>query len=185
MSYLEIFGFATGLVCVYFNAKENILGWPTAMLAVAVYGFIFFENKLYADMGLQIFFFIQSFYGLCLWFQRKGDKKINIQTIHFTDWLLVTGAVIIFYFIIYFVLTAFTDASMPVLDSITTSLSIVASYLLAKKKVENWILWLVADFIYVFMYYEKALFLTAALYLIYLFLASYGYYNWRRLMKEA
>jgi nicotinamide mononucleotide transporter len=187
INYLEIFGFVTGIVCVYYNARENILGWVFAIISVSVYAIIFFQTKLYADFGLQLFFLWQSIYGLVLW-QRKivNKKALKISSLHYGTWLISVAATILIFFILYFILTGFTDASMPIFDSFTTALSIVASYLLAHKKIENWLYWLIADMVYVYIYIDRNLYITALLYLVYLGLATYGYMYWRKLsLNEA
>jgi len=179
MNYLEIFGFGTGLVCVYFNTKQNVWGWPVAMVSVLVYAYIFYQSKLYADMGLQVFFFVLCGYGLYEWLAKDSSNQslkatwssLFLNSLAAASTLSLTG-------LIYFILTRYTDSDLPFLDALTTAMSIVAQFLLARKKIENWLYWIMADVIYVGIYFYKGLLLTSALYFIYIFLAMYGLWEW-------
>jgi nicotinamide mononucleotide transporter len=180
-NWLEIFGFVTGVICVYFNAKEIVWAWPIAMVSVAIYAIIFYQSKLYADFGLQLFFFVLCAYGLYQWLSKSPTNQVlsvsysNLKSniIAFFSCVALTG-------ILYYILMMYTDSDLPFWDALTTSMSIVAQFQLAKKKVENWIYWIVADVIYIGIYLYKGLNLTALLYFIYVFLAYYGYIQWKK-----
>lgn len=184
MDWIEIVGFITGLACVYLNTKENVWGWPIAMLSVVFYGIVFFNAKLYADAGLQAFFFVLCTYGLVQWL-RKVDAHKALYISESNIFINVLGVVstLLLTIVLYYLLTSYTDSDLPMLDAFTTAMSIVAQFLLARKKIENWIYWTIANCVYVGLYIYKGLFLTAVLYFIYIFLAVYGYYEWKRLMK--
>lgn len=184
MNPLELIGFLTGIICVYLNVKENPLGWVFAILSVGIYFFIFYDSKLYADAGLQIFFMIVSIIGFLNW-TSKNNKGENIKiTTSTPQQLLVSAFAICFIFgILVGFLKEYTDSDVPVLDAFTTSLSIVAQVLLGKKRIENWILWIIADIIYTGLYFYKGLYLTNVLYLILTILAVIGYLEWRKKLK--
>ncbi len=185
MNWLELFGFITGLVCVYFNTKQNVWGWPVAMISVVIYGIVFFQSKLYADMGLQIFFFVLCAYGLYEWLTKDADNqplKVSWNSITINVLALVSTGILTS--VLYFILTTYTDSDLPFWDSLTTAMSIVAQFLLARKKIENWIYWVVADIAYVGIYFYKGLMLTAVLYFVYVFLASYGFWEWKKSLQK-
>lgn len=185
MNWVEVLGFVTGIACVYLNAKENIWGWPIAMISVIAYAMVFYQAKLYADMWLQFFFLAQAFYGLYSWLMPADNNNIAlaISTMSFALNTLCVGLVGILAFVIYYILAEHTDSDVPMLDSITTAISIVAQFLLARKKIENWLYWLVANVIYIALYFSKELYLTAFLYLILNILALMGYMEWRNKLR--
>lgn len=185
MNWLEVFGFVSGLICVYLNTKENIWSWPIAMISVAIYGIVFFNSKLYADMGLQVFFFIISGFGWYNWLNIKAEKSaLRISYSNRFHLILYVFLTLSLFGILYFVLTTYTDADLAMWDAISTALSIVAQLLLTRKKIENWIFWFIANIFYIGIYLYKSLHLTAFLYLLLLVLSVYGYFEWRKsLMK--
>ncbi len=185
MNRLELFGFITSLICVYFNTKQNVWGWPVAMVSVAVYGYIFYQSKLYADMGLQVFFFVLCTYGLYEWLSKSADNQPIRPS--WSSWLVNIAAfasTIVLTAILYFILTKYTDSDLAFFDSLTTAISIVAQFLLARKKIENWLYWIVADVIYVGVYFYKGLMLTSILYFLFIALAGYGLVEWKRMLNR-
>lgn len=180
---LELGGAVTGFLCVWLAAKENIWNWPIGLISVALYAVLFYQSALYSDALLQIIFAIFQIYGWRNWFHKK---KINSITTISNDQLLKSLAFLIFLWAAwYFVLIKIKpNASLPLWDSLTTCISLIAIYLQAKKKIENWIFWVVADIIYIPMYIQKNLFLTATLYALFLGLAAYGYIQWRRILSN-
>jgi nicotinamide mononucleotide transporter len=181
MNELEIIGFITGIICVWLNAKQSLWSWPIAMISVLTYAYVFFNSKLYADACLQIFFFIISIYGLYKWW-KKDEKNEHLKPTYSSKYQIIFSTILILFIsgILTGVLDKFTDSDTPLADAITTSLSIVAQVLLGKKKILNWIYWIVADIIYVGLYLYKELYLTAILYMIFIGLAAWGYYIWQK-----
>jgi nicotinamide mononucleotide transporter len=179
-TWLEITGVITGLICVYLAAKNNIWNWPIATISVTIYIFIFFEAHLFADMGLQVYFFIINLYGWYYWSHKPvEEKKIPVARITKTEVLLSAGAIILFTFILG-TLLRYTTASFPYLDSFCTACSLVAQVFLARKVLENWLIWIFVDVIYVGVYLYKDLHLTAVMYAIYVGIALMGYIDWRK-----
>lgn len=178
---LETFGVLTGILCVYLAAKNNIWSWPIAVISVAIYIIIFFEAKLYADVGLQLYFMATNFYGWYFW-SRKSIKapKIKVRSINRREVLLSVLAVAIFTPLVGFTLKHQTDASFPFIDSFCTACSLVAQFFLARKIMENWLIWILVDLIYVGVYFAKGLDLTAVMYLLFIYIAVIGYLNWRK-----
>ncbi|NRF38610.1 nicotinamide riboside transporter PnuC [Pedobacter foliorum] len=183
---LEWFGVFTGILCVWLAAKNNIYNWPIAIVSVVIYIFIFFESKLYADMGLQVYFFAMNVYGWYFWSKNRNNPEASrpIAIITQKEIILSILGVIVFTAILGFVLKKNTDASFPFLDSFCTACSLIAQIFLARKVLQNWLIWIFVDIIYVGMYISKDLYATAVMYALYVYIASVGYLDWRRTYRE-
>jgi nicotinamide mononucleotide transporter len=184
MSPLELLAAITGILGVWLSARENVWNWPVGLVNVALYAVVFHGVRLYADMGLQVIYFILCAYGWWAWLHGgAGRGALHVSRISPRLALLllalgVGGAVLL-----GAVLHYGTDASYPWLDSALASGSLVAQYMLTRKQLENWIVWIVVDAIYVALYLAKGLQLTAALYAVFLALAIAGLRQWRRSMR--
>ncbi|WP_299470033.1 nicotinamide riboside transporter PnuC [Mucilaginibacter sp.] len=177
---LEVIGVITGLLCVYLAAKNNTWNWPFAIISVVIYIFIFFEAHLFADMGLQVYFLAMNIYGWYYWSQKPAtEKKAPVARITKKEIILSAIAVVVFTFILGSLLK-YTTASYPYLDSFCTACSLVAQVFLARKVLENWLIWIFVDIIYVGIYLFKDLHLTAVMYAIYIGIALMGYIDWRK-----
>ena len=176
----EIIAVITGLLCVYLAAVNNIWNWPFAIISVSIYIFIFFEARLYADMGLQFYFMAMNIYGWYYWSHKPAaEQKTPVILIKKQETIVAAIAVVLFTFILGSVLK-YTTASFPYLDSFCTACSLVAQYLLARKVLQNWLIWIFVDVIYVGVYTFKDLHLTAIMYAIYVAMALLGYLDWRK-----
>jgi len=186
MSSLEIIGFVFGVICVWLNTKENIWGWPTGLLSVGVYVFIFYDAKYYADMGLQAVFFVSGIYGWYQWSVHRGNlNKLAISSLS-VRWVLPCFLAVLFFAVtLGYILDNYTDGALPYFDASTTAVSLLAQFMLARKIIQNWLLWIAVDVVYIGMYLYKDLYLTALLYLIYFGLAIYGYYLWKKTLQVA
>jgi nicotinamide mononucleotide transporter len=183
-SLLEVIGVITGLLCVYLAAKNIIWNWPLAIISVAIYIFIFFDSHLFADMGLQVYFLITNIYGWYFWSKKpSSDEKTPVTRIKKNELVLSVLAIIIFTFFLGSVLK-YTTASYPFIDSFCTACSLVAQIFLARKVLENWLIWIFVDIIYVGVYLFKGLHLTAIMYAIYVGIALLGYIDWKRDWKK-
>ncbi len=183
-SLLEVAGVITGLLCVFLAARNVIWNWPVAIISVAIYIVIFFEAKLYADMGLQVYFMIMNIYGWYYWSNHaKTGMKKEVGHIKGREILFSILATTVFTVVLGFTLFHQTDASFPFLDSFCTACSIVAQVFLARKVIENWLIWIFVDIIYVGIYLAKDLHLTAVMYGIYVIIAAMGYIEWRKEFK--
>jgi nicotinamide mononucleotide transporter len=184
---LETIGVITGLLCVYLAARNNIWNWPIAIVSVTLYIFIFLDARLYADMGLQVYFLVMNIYGWYFW-SRKPAIEIKAPVV------LITSRQIIFATTIIVIVTPslgytliklapilhYTPASFPYLDSFCTACSLVAQFYMARKILENWLIWICVDIIYVGVYIFKGLDLTAIMYAIYVAIALLGYIDWKK-----
>ena len=186
LKLLELAGLVFGLLCVWFLIKQNILTWPMGIIYVIISFVIFMQAKLYADFVLHIFFLILNAYGWYNWVGPANHSATQLQVsrargLHLAGLLVLS---IIGILASGKLLVAFTDASLPYWDSTTSILSITAMWLTAKKKIENWMLWLVVDVLATGIYYYKGLYFYCILYLVYIGMAVVGYISWGRSMKK-
>ena len=183
-SWLEIVGVITGLLCVALAAMNKIWNWPIAIVSVGVYIFIFFDSHLYADMGLQFYFMGMNIYGWYFWSHKPAtEKKTPVLLITRKEIILSVIAIVIFTFFLGTVLK-YTPASYPYIDSFCTACSLVGQVFLARKVLENWLIWIFVDIIYVGVYIFKHLELTAVMYAVYIIIALLGYLDWKKDYKK-
>jgi nicotinamide mononucleotide transporter len=179
MSPIEIAATIFGLLSVWFTVKEKIWCWPTGFIMVILYTYIFFVAKLYSDMGLQIVYIVMQIYGWYNWLhggKDKGELKVTrIKTWEIPAWI---GVMVVGMFVMGYLLHRFTDASLPFCDSLATTMSLVAQWLLTRKKLESWIIWITVDVLYLYIYYVKDLYLTTGLYAVFLCMATMGFIAW-------
>ncbi|MEP6690602.1 MAG: nicotinamide riboside transporter PnuC [Gemmatimonadaceae bacterium] len=180
-NWLEIAAVTTGALSVYLSVREKVANWPVGIVNVALYALFFWRVKLYADMGLQVVYFVLSFYGWYEWLY-GGSEKTALPITRGTPELLIRVSIIGFIAaaVLGTILARYTDAALPFLDSSLTATSLVAQYLITVKKIENWLFWLAADVVYVGLFIFKGVYLTAALYGLFLVLAAIGYVAWKR-----
>lgn len=180
----EVTGFVSGLIGVWLATRQNVWTWPVGLISVLTYTIFFYQLKLYADMGLQVFYIGSSFYGWYEWLRGgKNHSELPVTKLSLKTTLLSILSGAIFTVILSFYFKNFTDASYPVLDSALAAYSLVGQFLLTRKKIENWVLWFVVDAVYVGLYWAKDAHLTAALYFIFLILSVKGYMDWKRELK--
>ena len=182
-NWLEWLGTISGFACVYLAAKQNIWNWPIAIISVLAYSILFYEYKLYGDAVLQLYFLATSVYGWYYWLKRKVEHAKPIVSLTNKELLKVALAVIILTIIMGGILDRFTDSNVPYADGFCTSMSFIAQFLMTRKVLQNWILWIVVDIAYVPLYLYKDLALTTVLYIFFLVLATMGYLDWRRTYK--
>ncbi len=182
-SPVEFIAVIFGLLSVWFARKENIWVYPTGIVNVLIYVYLCLHSGLYADMGINVFYFFMSVYGWFRWTHKdKSDHSLPISGLSKREWVLSIAATLLFYGIIRFVLVRLTDSKVPDLDSFTTALFIVGMYLMAIKKVENWIYWIAGDALVIPLFAYKGLAFTVFQYLVFLVLAVMGYIEWKKRM---
>ena len=184
-NWLEILAVISGIISVYLSTRENIWSWPTALVNVTLYYIVFLEAKLYADMGLQVVYFGLSLYGWYEWLY-GGENRTELHVSRVSKSLGVRLALVglAATLVLGTTLARFTDAALPYLDSATTSTSLVAQWMMTRKILENWAVWVAVDVVYVGMFLYKSLYLTAGLYTVFFVLAVMGYREWRRSFDE-
>jgi len=185
-SWLEWCGVFTGILCVWLAAKNNIWNWPIACISVIIYVFIFFEGKLYADAGLQLYFLVTNIYGWYYWSKQRDNPTQERPVINITqkEIILSVIGVIVFTTALGFTLFHKTDASFPFVDSFCTACSLIAQVFLARKVLQNWLIWIFVDIIYVSVYFSKDLYATGLMYALYIGIATMGYLDWRKTYRE-
>ena len=182
---LQIVGTLLGLLYLWLEYKANIWVWIVGAIMPLVHGVLYLTSGIYADAAMQLYYVAAGIYGLVVW--RRAPKRKDDGIIKHTPrgWILNLVAVYaVLHVAIYFFLTEFTDSRVPVFDSMSTALSIVAMWMLSRKLVEQWLVWLVVDMISVCLYIYKGIPITAALYTLYCILAFVGYMRWRRVARE-
>jgi nicotinamide mononucleotide transporter len=183
---LEIIAVIFGLLSVWYSMKVNILVYPTGIVSVIIYVYICFFAGLYADMGINFVYFIMSVYGWYNWTRPRTDKlRLPVTFSSKQHHLIAVGGTIVSFVIIRAVLIAYTDSNVPNIDAFTTSVFIVGMWLMAVKKVENWIYWIIGDIVSVPLYFYKGLVFTSFQYFVFLILAIMGYIAWRKEAQRA
>ncbi|WP_210513733.1 nicotinamide riboside transporter PnuC [Hymenobacter terricola] len=178
---LELVAVVTGFACVWLAAREAIWNFPVALVSCLLYIFVYYRARLYSDCYLQVLFIALSLYGWYEWlYGGRGKTELGVTPTTGREWLAGAAFAVVFTLGFGYYLRHHTDASLPYLDSFTTAGSIVAQYLLTRKRLENWLLWILVDIIYVPVLWYKELYPTSLLYALYLGLAAYGYREWRR-----
>ena len=177
---VEVFGFITGGVSVWLYVKENVWAWPVGLANSALFAVLFLQARLYADMALQGVYIVLGVLGWYLWL-RGGERKAGVaiaRTDRWTAAVLTLLGVGVTYGLTLF-LRSVGDAA-PFLDALTTVLSLIAQYLLTRKLIENWAVWIAADVLYIGLYASRGLYLTGLLYLVFLCMCVAGLRSWRR-----
>jgi nicotinamide mononucleotide transporter len=173
-NFIEIFGAVTGIIFVFLEIRQNIWLWPVGLVTSAVYIWVFFTSKFYADMSLQGYYLVISCLGWYWWTRGKkrrlrskatkfreaegGDveklrieetetKELQVTRLKLSTGIMLALVFFLLYIIMWFVLTRLTDSPVPVRDSFITSLSIIATWMLARKIYEHWFLWIVVNFV--------------------------------------
>lgn len=193
VSYVEFVGTTTGLASVLLAAKANIWTWATGLINVACFFIIFYQVQLYSDMFLQVYFFAASIWGWIIWNRQNNAPEHPIQILSrkqkIVGVLLVVSSTVLLGLLIKNIHLILPEvfakpASYPFLDTFVAVLSVVATVFLARRILENWVLWILVDVLSVGLYAAKGVRLIAIEYFIFLCIASFGFYNWQRLRKR-
>lgn len=181
MSLLDSIALIFGVLGVLLTIKQSIWCWPSALISVLTSFVAFYNQRLFGDMLLQIFYFLSGIYGWYFWEKNKNAtfivQKINLKIIPVLLIITTILAITLFFILNYF------KGDKVILDSILTAFSLTATYMMTKKWIENWIAWVVIDFTYIILYTSKSMWLFAILYFIFTIMAAYGFFKWRKLLK--
>ncbi len=180
---LEVLAIILALLYVFWAAKGNLLCWPAAFLSSGIYVYLCFKAQLYPETLLQIFYLLFAIYGWKRW--KITD---NINTTKGKDYRKISGNTLsmviliglLFSFSIAWYFDNFTKAALPYLDAPILVFSLLATWLVAEKIIENWYFWMVIDLAAAYLYYARAMELTAILYLFYVLLAIWGLQQWKK-----
>lgn len=183
---IELTGALLGFLYIFFSIRQHILTWPTGLFASILYTVVFFRSGFYADMGLQVYYVVISIYGWYYWLKGGKHKAVNqeeqVPVKKVSGRFIIAGLLItvIIYLLILIILLNFTDSTVPYMDSLTTALSITATWMLAKKYIEHWLIWVFVDLFSAGLYVYKELWPTVILFLIYTAMAVVGYFEWKK-----
>lgn len=213
-NYIEVFGAVTGIIYVFLEIKQTIWLWPVGIVTSAVYISVFFTSKFYADMSLQVYYLIISVLGWYWWRKGTGhmakgteqeregvkgrkeedmkgrDGEWKKEELHVTRLKLRTGLILsVVFFLLYiamwFVLSGYTDSPVPARDAFVTSLSIIATWMLARKIYEHWYLWIIVNFVSAVFFMTRGLYPTVILYLVYGVMSFAGLVEWKKTIVHA
>lgn len=190
---IEILGFLTGLLYLWWEYHADPRMWVVGVIMPCISMWIYFSRGIYADFSINIYYFFMAIFGYIHWTRRGRNhdanphkkKELPITHIGVRNLWLSLGASILLWALLYFILNFFTDSTVPVPDAFTTALSIVGTWMLARKYIEQWIVWILVDSVCVGLYIYKGIYFYAALYAIYTIVAVIGLRNWANLMKKS
>lgn len=186
MSPLEIAAVALGLIGVWQTVREDIWCWLTGSVSTALFSIAFFQARLYSDVGLQLVYIGLNAYG---WYQWKfgGREKtgVPISTMTVRQWMVAALVAMVSIVALGTALKHLTDTDVAYWDATTTTLSLIAQYLLARKRIENWWIWIVVNGLYIGIYLYKGLYLTSGLQVVFIILSVMGYLEWRKSLQAA
>lgn len=185
MTTLEAVAVLFGLASVGLTVRQSIWCWPTGLIQVALFIFIFYQAKLYSAVILHVIYVVLQIYGWHHWLRGGADRgilrvsSISRQTLHI--WLAVSllGTLVWGY-----LMATFTDASVPYGDAFTAVASLIAQWLMTRKYLESWMFWIAVDVVAIAIYWNSGLAMTSGLYVVFLMLALLGWFTWRRSMIE-
>ena len=188
---IELFGALTGILYVFLEIKQDIRLWPVGIITSGVYVWVFFVNKLYADAGLQCYYLVVSVLGWYWWIKSdtnkdndgnitKGSEVLPVSRIGRKMAFILAVIFIVAYLGVWKLLAVATDSPVPGADAFITTLSAVATYMLAKKYIEHWYLWIVINLFAAVLFYIRGLYPTIILYIIYFVMSFVGLAKWKR-----
>jgi nicotinamide mononucleotide transporter len=184
--YDEVLGTLFSFIYLYFSIKQNIWLWPLGIISSAIYAWVFFDSHIYADMALQFYYVAISIYGWYYWHlgqMEQTEKQVKVQFTEKNLWFRLLPVTVLLFLLISQILIRFTDSEIPYWDAFTTAASITATWMLAKKYIEHWLIWIIVDLISSGLYFYKELYFTILLYLVYTVMAVIGYIQWKKDIK--
>ena len=185
--FLELTAVVFGIISVLFARKNNILVYPTGLVSTLIYVYILLEWKLFGDFIINIYYSVMSILGWYLWTRKKnGTTEFPISVMNRKDYLissLIFTGTLLFVALVYYFFDKFTHWTAYV-DTLTTALFFVGMWLMAKRKIENWLLWIVADIISVPLYFYKGLTFSSIQFLLFTIIAILGYIEWRKFLQK-
>lgn len=186
-NYFEIFGALAGILYVFLEIRQNLWLWPVGIATSAAYIWIFLTGKLYADMGLQVYYLAISMLGWYWWLNGRrgrvgegGRERLQVNRINMRTGLILLIVFIILFLLMWLVLDKLTDSPVPAADSFITALSVVATWMLAKKIYEHWFLWIIVNASASILFFTRELYPTVVLYVVYCTMSYVGLVEWKK-----
>lgn len=181
MTWIEPVAVVFGVACVILTIRQNIWCWPTGLVQVALYIFIFYKVKLYSDLLLHGIYVVLQIYGWYHWLHGGTRREIlRVSTLGIRSRIALLAITVLGTAGWGHLMGTLTDASVPYGDAFTTVASLIAQWLMARKHLESWLLWIVVDVVAIGIYWYKELHLTCGLYAVFLMLASLGWFSWKK-----
>ena len=185
--FLEATAIVFGLMSVWFSKKNNIWVYPTGIISTVIFIYLLYNWNLLGDMLINVYYFSMSIYGWYYWTRKSGSTDLN--PISQMSQLEFRRALALFVFALCFVLVIYTlfdkwNNVIAYVDTLTTAIFFVGMWLMARRKIENWLFWIVGDLISIPLYYVKGYSLTSIQYLIFTIVAVAGYYAWKKELNE-
>lgn len=183
MDWIEIFAALTGLLYVVLEIRQKRLMWVVGAVSALFFMVVFVSSSLYAAMGLQVYYLFVSIYGWKKWGENSSDPALAKEVVvamKLIPALISVSISILSYFLINWILEKYTNDPHSELDAFVTVVSMLATYWVTRKHIENWILWIIADAVAVYLYVQQGLYATTILYVIYIIAAVSGYIHWRK-----
>jgi nicotinamide mononucleotide transporter len=180
MSTLEIFATIFTVLCVILAVKRSTWQYPVGLIGTILYYFVFQQVQLYASAGLQIFFLLVQLYGWWFWLYGDAGKKPKITTLQTSTLVCILVIGLIVSILAGSILNHFTNANMAKLDASIFGFSVIAQFLLDRKKIETWIVWAIVNVVSIFVYFGQGLVLTGWLYVFLLINTVWGYIEWKK-----
>ena len=183
---LEITAVVFGLLSVWFSKNNNILVFPTGMISTSIFIYLLYKSVLLGDMMINAYYFIMSIYGWYVWTREENNSITLISRINAKEKNI---CILIFIFSLIFVYSIYVyfdkwNSLTAYIDNLTTAIFFVGMWLMAKRKIENWIFWIIGDIISVPLYFYKGFTFTSLQYLIFTFIAIAGYYSWKKILNK-
>jgi len=185
--WLDILTTILGLAYIILEYKASIWLWAVGFVMQSLGIVLYYQKGLYADCGMEFYYLAMTIYGFISWkFIKSKKNKSDLPITHFNKklilpWLLI---ILVVWGTIYWLLVSYTDSRVPLADSFTTALSIVGIWALARKYLEQWIIWIVVDVVTCALYFYKDIPFKASLYALYVVIAVFGYINWKKRMEH-
>jgi nicotinamide mononucleotide transporter len=185
-SLLEFIAVITGIASVVYSRKENILVYPVGMISTSISIYLYIKHGLYADASVNFYYTVMSIIGWNLWARKKdGHAALIITQSDARDWRSAFLFFAVFWLVLFAILKLFTDSTVPIADAFTSAAAFTGMWLMNKKKLENWIWWIITDLASVPLNYYKHLVFFSFQYLVFLVLAIMGYISWRQKIMNA
>lgn len=182
-NYIELLGAILGIAYIFFSIRQNILTWPVGLLTSALYVWVFFVSSLYAEMGLQIYYLFISLYGWYEWLYGSSSGKsepLKVSRLNLRLGTILLIVSLVLFVLLWFVLNNYTDSNVPAADALATALGIVATWMLARKILEHWLIWVFVDIFSIGLFLYKELYPTVILFVVYTIMAVVGFVEWKK-----
>ena len=184
---LEIIAVVFGLLSVWYSKNNNILVFPTGMISTTIFIYLLYKWVLLGDMMINAYYFVMSIYGWFIWTRKENNTVTPITRMNSNEkkiGVLIFLSSLMFVYLVYVYFDKWGTITSYI-DNLTTAIFLVGMWIMAKRKIENWIFWIIADIISIPLYFYKGLTFTSLQYLIFTFIAIAGYYSWKKILNKS